>query len=153
MPSPPLTVYGIPNCDTVKRARAWLSARGAPATFHDFKKLGVPEPQLDAWLATAGWQRLLNRKGTTWRKLEPGAQAAVVDSAIARALMLAQPDQTPGGGLAGRQPHGRVRRGRVQPTALSRAAGAGLATTASSRNAALWILPAGVIGRLSRSST
>ena len=91
MPSPPLTVYGIPNCDSVKRARAWLSARGAPATFHDFKKLGVPEPQLDAWLATAGWQRLLNRKGTTWRKLEPGAQAAVVDSAIARALMLAQP--------------------------------------------------------------
>ena len=91
MPSPNLTLYGIPNCDTVKRARAWLSTHGVVATFHDFKKSGVPEPQLDAWLATAGWQRLLNRKGTTWRKLVPGVQAAVVDVASARALMLAQP--------------------------------------------------------------
>ena len=91
MPSLPLTVYGIPHCDTVKRARAWLSEQGVPAQFYDFKKSGVPEPQLDAWLDAAGWQRLLNRKGTTWRKLEAGVQAAVVDSASARALMLAQP--------------------------------------------------------------
>ncbi len=91
MPTPALTVYGIPNCDTVKRARAWLSGHGASAQFHDFKKSGVPEPQLDVWLHAAGWQRLLNRKGTAWRKLEAGAQAAVVDAASARALMVAQP--------------------------------------------------------------
>ena len=91
MSSPPLVLYGISNCDTVKRARAWLSAHGVPAQFHDFKQSGVPGPQLDRWLDSAGWQRLLNRKGTTWRKLAPDAQAAVVDVASARALMLAQP--------------------------------------------------------------
>ncbi len=91
MPAQSLTLYGITNCDTVKRARAWLSDHGASAQFHDFKKSGVPGPQLDAWLDSAGWQRLLNRKGTTWRKLDPGVQASVVDAAGARALMLAQP--------------------------------------------------------------
>ena len=91
MPRPPLTLYGIPNCDTVKRARVWLSEHGVLAQFHDFKKLGVPKPQLDFWLDSVGWQRLINRKGTTWRKLEPGAQAAVVDAASARVLMLTQP--------------------------------------------------------------
>ena len=91
MTSQPLTVYGIPHCDSVKRARAWLSEHGAAAQFHDFKKSGVPESQLDAWLAAAGWQRLLNRKGTTWRKLAVEAQVAVVDAASARALMLTQP--------------------------------------------------------------
>jgi len=91
MPAQSLTLYGITNCDTVKRARAWLSDHGASAQFHDFKKSGVPGRQLDAWLDSAGWQRLLNRKGTTWRKLDPGVQASVVDAASARALMLAQP--------------------------------------------------------------
>ena len=90
-PPPALTVYGIPNCDSVKRARAWLTEHGASAQCHDFKQSGVPVPQLDAWLQAAGWQRLLNRKGTTWRKLDASAQAAVVDAASARALMLAQP--------------------------------------------------------------
>jgi len=86
-----MIVYGITNCDTVKRARAWLDERRTAYTFHDFKKAGVPEPQLDAWLESAGWETLLNRKGTTWRKLDAAAQAHVTDAASARALMLTQP--------------------------------------------------------------
>ena len=86
-----ITLYGIANCDTVKKARAWLQAQGRELRFHDFKKAGVPEGRLDAWLRAAGWERLLNRKGTTWRKLDPARQAEVVDAASARALMLAQP--------------------------------------------------------------
>ncbi|MDO9286151.1 MAG: ArsC family reductase [Aquabacterium sp.] len=86
----PLIVYGIPNCDTVKRARTWLAGRGADLQFHDFKKAGVPPDALDAWIAALGWERLLNRQGTTWRKLDEPAKAAVVDAASARALMLAQ---------------------------------------------------------------
>ena len=85
-----LILYGIANCDTVKSARAWLAGRGAVVRFHDFKKTGVPAEQLDGWIAAVGWQRLLNRQGTTWRKLDDGAKAAVVDAASARALMLAQ---------------------------------------------------------------
>jgi arsenate reductase len=81
-------VYGIPNCDTVKKARAWLSEHGLDATFHDFKKQGVPEAALDDWLAAVGWETLLNRKGTTWRKLDPAVQAGVNDSASARKIML-----------------------------------------------------------------
>jgi arsenate reductase len=86
-----MIVYGISNCDTVKRARAWLDDHGSAYTFHDFKKSGVPEPRLDAWLKAAGWEALLNRKGTTWRKLDPAAQARVTDAKSARALMLEQP--------------------------------------------------------------
>jgi len=86
-----MVVYGIPNCDTVKRARAWLDARGTPHTFHDFKKSGVPEKRLDDWLQSAGWETLLNRKGTTWRQLDAAAQARVTDANAARALMLQQP--------------------------------------------------------------
>ena len=86
-----ITLYGIPNCDTVKRARAWLAAHGAEVTFHDFKKAGVPEDDLAAWLAAAGWERLLNRQGNTWRALDDAARAAVVDAASASALMRAQP--------------------------------------------------------------
>ena len=83
-------LYGIPNCDTVKRARAWLTDNGVVHEFHDFKKQGVPAERLDAWLQAAGWERVLNRKGNTWRKLDAATQAAVVDAAAARALMLAQ---------------------------------------------------------------
>ena len=57
-----ITLYGIPNCDTVKRARAFLAAQGAAVQFHDFKKAGVPADRLAAWVASAGWQRLLNRR-------------------------------------------------------------------------------------------
>jgi Spx/MgsR family transcriptional regulator len=85
-----ITVYGIPNCDTVKRARAWLTAQGREHTFHDFKRQGVPPDRLDAWMAAQGWERLLNRQGTTWRKLDDPVKQAVVDAASARALMLAQ---------------------------------------------------------------
>ncbi|WP_338414163.1 ArsC family reductase [uncultured Sphaerotilus sp.] len=85
-----LTLYGIPNCDTVKKARAWLVERGVAVTFHDFKKQGVPATALDAWIAQVGWETLLNRSGTTWRKLDDATRAAVTDAASARALMLAQ---------------------------------------------------------------
>jgi arsenate reductase (glutaredoxin) len=85
------TVYGISNCDTVKKARAWLTEHGMTYQFHDFKKQGVPEPQLDHWLNAAGWEKLLTRQGTTWRKLDDAAKAAVTDAKSARALMLSQP--------------------------------------------------------------
>ena len=81
-------VYGIPNCDTVKKARTWLADHGLAATFHDFKKQGVPEAQLNAWLTAVGWETLLNRKGTTWRKLDAAVQASVTDSASAKKVML-----------------------------------------------------------------
>ena len=84
-----ITLYGIPNCDTVKKARAWLSEHGQAYTFHDFKKQGVPPGQLARWTQSAGWEKLLNRQGTTWRKLDAAAQAAVVDGASAQSLMRA----------------------------------------------------------------
>jgi len=90
-PTQALTLYGIPNCDTVKRARAWLTEQGAAAKFHDFKKVGVPESALGAWIAAVGWERLINRQGTTWRKLDEASRLSVVDSASASALMRAQP--------------------------------------------------------------
>jgi arsenate reductase (glutaredoxin) len=86
-----ITLYGIPNCDTVKRARAWLAAQGVAATFHDFKKQGLPEPELQRWLAATGWERLLNRRGTAWRALPATSQQAVVDAASAAAVMRAAP--------------------------------------------------------------
>ena len=86
-----ITLYGIPNCDTVKRARAWLAAEGVAVRFHDFKKAGVPPAELTRWLDELGWERLLNRQGSTWRKLDEAQRASVVDAASARALMLAQP--------------------------------------------------------------
>jgi Spx/MgsR family transcriptional regulator len=88
---PSITLHGIPNCDTVRRARAWLGERGVAFDFHDFKKLGVPEPRLDAWLAAVGWEVLLNRRGTTWRQLGDAMQAGVTDAVSARALMLQGP--------------------------------------------------------------
>jgi arsenate reductase (glutaredoxin) len=85
-----ITLYGIPNCDTVKKARAFLAERGVEHSFHDYKKQGVPDA-VDAWLDTFGWERLLNRRGPTWRKLDPARQAAVHDAASAKALMHEQP--------------------------------------------------------------
>ena len=84
------TLYGIPNCDTVKRARAWLDDHGIAYRFHDFKKEGVPEAELDRWLKAPGWEALINTRGTTWRKLTP-EQQAIADTAAAIALMQAQP--------------------------------------------------------------
>ena len=83
-------LYGIPNCDTVKRARDWLTSQGVAYEFHDFKKQGVPADHLAAWVQAAGWERVLNRKGTTWRKLPEAQQASVVDAASAQALMREQ---------------------------------------------------------------
>jgi Spx/MgsR family transcriptional regulator len=85
------TLYGIPNCDTVKKARAWLNEHGVAHDFHDFKKLGVPEAALDQWLAHLGWEALVNRKGTTWRQLDEAERATVVDVASAQAVLLAHP--------------------------------------------------------------
>jgi len=87
----PITLYGIPNCDTVKKARAFLAERGDAVAFHDFKKAGVPAAHLDAWMEAAGWERVLNRQGTTWRKLDEALRESTVDAASARALMLEQP--------------------------------------------------------------
>jgi Spx/MgsR family transcriptional regulator len=87
----PLTLYGIPNCDTVKKARAWLTARGLAHAFHDFKKQGLPEAELAHWLNSVGWETLLNRKGTSWRKLDPQLQAGVHDAHSAAAVMRLQP--------------------------------------------------------------
>jgi len=66
-------VYGIPNCDTVKRARTWLAEQGITVEFFDFKRQGVPEAELALWIAECGWERVLNRQGTTWRKLDAAA--------------------------------------------------------------------------------
>lgn len=89
--TPTIVLYGIPNCDTVKKARLWLSDHALAYQFHDFKKQGVLPQQLAAWMGALGWETLLNRKGTTWRKLDPATQAAVVDAASASRLMLSQP--------------------------------------------------------------
>jgi arsenate reductase (glutaredoxin) len=86
-----ITIYGIANCDTVRKARAWLAERELAYEFHDYKKQGVPEAALAGWMAVLGWERLLNRRGPTWRKLDPARQAAVHDAASARALMVEQP--------------------------------------------------------------
>ncbi len=65
-----IKMYGIPNCDTIKKARKWLEANGVDYEFHDYKKFGVPEKNLKQWVKKAGWETLLNRRGTTWRKLD-----------------------------------------------------------------------------------
>lgn len=87
----PIAVYGIANCDTVKKARQWLDAHQLPHQFHDFKKLGVPREELQTWLSACGWETLLNRRGTTWRQLDAATQATVTNAASAAALMQAQP--------------------------------------------------------------
>lgn len=86
-PTPAITVFGIPNCDTVKKARLWLQNQGLAYQFHDLKKDGVPPEALNRWMQALGWEVLLNRKGTTWRKLEEALQASVTDTASAAALM------------------------------------------------------------------
>ena len=86
-----MNVYGITNCDTVKEARQWLAQRGVTHRFVDFKKTPPTREKLAAWCAAAGWQTLLNRRGTTWKKLEPEAQARVIDERSAILLMAANP--------------------------------------------------------------
>ena len=85
-----LTLYGIPNCDTVKKARSWLDGRGLLYTFHDYKKLGVDAAALSRWADTLGWEALLNRAGTTFRALSDADKADIGrDKAIG--LMVAHP--------------------------------------------------------------
>lgn len=85
-----ITIHGIRNCDTMKKAFAWLDARGVAYRFHDYKTAGLNRGMLEAWVQQAGWEALLNRAGTTFRKL-PEEQKQGLDTAKAIALMLAQP--------------------------------------------------------------
>jgi arsenate reductase len=84
------TIYGIANCDTMKKARKWLSDNGLEVEFHDYKKLGVDEKHLDQWLGQVGWEVLLNRRGMMWRKLDDKTRDNI-DAASARKLMLEIP--------------------------------------------------------------
>jgi arsenate reductase len=102
-----ITLYGIPNCDTVKKARAWLDAKGIAYKFHDYKKQGADEGKLAQWVELAGWEKVLNRAGTTFRKL-PEADLAELDAAKAVRVMAANPScikrpvvEHPGGLLVG----------------------------------------------------
>jgi Spx/MgsR family transcriptional regulator len=85
-----IALYGIPNCDTVKKARAWLDAKGIGYVFHDYKKEGADPAKLAAWSDAAGWEVLLNRRGTTFRTLSD-ADKADIDRAKAIRLMEANP--------------------------------------------------------------
>ncbi len=85
-----ITLYGIPNCDTVKKARTWLAENGVAYNFHDYKKAGIDEGRLRGWAGEVGWEKLLNRSGTTFRKL-PEADKTELDLGKAVALMVAQP--------------------------------------------------------------
>ena len=85
-----ITIYGIKNCDTMKKARAWLAAHGVAYGFHDYKAAGIGREVLQGWARAVGWEALLNRAGTTFRKL-PDTDRAGLDEAKAIALMAAQP--------------------------------------------------------------
>lgn len=85
-----ITIHGIKNCDTMKKARAWLEEAGLTHDFHDYKTAGIALAKLQSWVRKAGWEALLNRAGTTFRKL-PEDQKQGLDAAKAIALMLAQP--------------------------------------------------------------
>lgn len=105
-----VTLYGIPNCDTVKKARSWLADHAIDHGFHDYKKAGIDAAHLERWAAVVGWECLLNRSGTTFRKLE-AADKADLDSARAIGLMIANPSiikrpviDHPGGILVGFKP-------------------------------------------------
>ncbi len=102
-----MILYGIPNCDTVKKARTWLDAQGIGYTLHDYKKAGADPAKLAQWCAAAGWDKLLNRSGTTFKKL-PDADKTDLTEAKAIALMAAHPScikrpvvEHPGGLLVG----------------------------------------------------
>jgi arsenate reductase len=102
-----LILYGIPNCDTVKKARTWLDTQGLTYSFHDYKKAGADPAKLSAWCDAAGWEKVLNRAGTTFKKL-PEADKADLDQAKAVAVMAANPScikrpivEHPGGILVG----------------------------------------------------
>ena len=82
-----ITLYGIPNCDTIKKARKWLSDNSIEFEFHDYKKLGVPEKELKSWVKQVGWEVLLNKRGTTWRKLDDSVKDSVNDKTAIQIMM------------------------------------------------------------------
>jgi arsenate reductase len=86
-----ITLYGIPNCDTVKKARTWLTQQGLDVTFHDFKKQGIDEATLRTWIASIGLDKLINRAGTTWRALDDAEKALAANADSAIALLQAKP--------------------------------------------------------------
>lgn len=86
-----MKLYGIPNCNTVKKARDWLQQHQVEPVFHDFKKQGLAAELAEDWLQQAGWEQLINRKGMTWRGLSPQQKQAITDNAAALQLMLDQP--------------------------------------------------------------
>lgn len=86
-----MTLYGIPNCDTVKKSRAWFAARGVDIAFHDLRRDGLDAERLTRWLHALGAARVLNRSGTTWRRLSPDQQRAADDGATLIPLLLTQP--------------------------------------------------------------
>ena len=86
-----VTLYGIPNCDTVKKARTWLDTNGVAYTFHDFKKAGLDASLVTTWLKDIPWDTLVNRKGTTWRGLSDERKAGITDNASATSLMVELP--------------------------------------------------------------
>lgn len=86
-----ITLYGIANCDNVRKARAWLTSQEIAHTFHDFRKDGLDAIQLAAWQQALGWEALLNRRGTTWRQLDARQKDDVVDAASALTLLLDAP--------------------------------------------------------------
>lgn len=107
-----VTLYGIPNCDTVRKARNWLDARGVAYAFHDYKQAGADPTRLSDWADVAGWEKLLNRTGSTFRKLADSDKMAI-DRTKAIVLMAAQPSlikrpvvEHPGGLLVGFDPAG-----------------------------------------------
>lgn len=84
------TLFGIPNCDTMKKARRWLEANDVLYTFHDYKKSGVPEQELKQWVKKVGWEVLVNRRGTTWRKLDDDIKDNI-DEASSIKIMIENP--------------------------------------------------------------
>ncbi len=86
-----ITLFGIPNCDQVKKARTWLEAQQISYVFHDFKKAGISTALIEGWLQHLPWDSLINRKGSTWRKLDDVRRAEITNTASAIALMLEQP--------------------------------------------------------------
>jgi arsenate reductase len=87
----PVTLYGIPNCDTVKKARVWLEGQGRDYTFHDYKKEGADPTRISAWIAAAGLDLVVNRKGTTFRALSDADKALTASADTAPALLAANP--------------------------------------------------------------
>ncbi|MES1982195.1 MAG: ArsC family reductase [Pseudomonadota bacterium] len=86
-----MKLYGIPNCDTVRKARAWLDQHAIALSFHDFRKQGVPAELAQHWLEQLGWQQLINRKGLTWRALSQQRKDTIDNNLAALQLMVEQP--------------------------------------------------------------